>query len=85
MKEYVLVNQYDQYLNSNLQRAIAQANENAARETQAQQSASSFSGFGRSTFNQDQIGQIQKRSSEAINALQQAKDLELERYRAEQE
>ena len=79
------VNQYDQYLNSNLQRAIAQANENAARETQAQQSASSFSGFGRSTFNQDQIGQIQKRSSEAINALQQAKDLELERYRAEQE
>jgi hypothetical protein len=79
------VNQYDAYLQSNLDRSVEQANKAAARESQAQQSASSFSGFGRSTFNQDQIGQIQERATQTINSLQQAKDLELQRYKAEQQ
>lgn len=76
---------YESYLNTQTEQAKESARRNAERETQAQQSASSFSWFGRSTFNQDQIGQIQERATEAMAALDQAKNYELLRYKAEQE
>lgn len=54
------------------------------REKEAGQAATSFSGFGRSTFNADQQVEIQRRTNNALNQLEAAKQVELAMFRAEQ-
>jgi len=53
------------------------------RRSDASQSATSFSGFGRSTFNADQQVQIEQSTSQAISQLEAAKQMELQAYQAE--
>jgi len=55
--------------------------DSADREKKVTQSATSFSGFGRSTFSADQQVEIQKRADRAIEALGAQEQLELEAYR----
>lgn len=55
------------------------------RQQEAGQTATSFSGFGRSTFNADQQVQIEKSTSQALQQLEAAKQMELEAYQAELE
>jgi hypothetical protein len=50
--------------------------------SQASKWAMSFSGLGRSTFNADQQVQIQQQTENNLAALEETKNLEIEKYNA---
>lgn len=62
----------------------ASAEEAGKRQAEAGQKATSFSGFGRSTFNADQQAQIGQQTGNALAQLENAKQLELQAWEAEQ-
>lgn len=60
-----------------------QASSAGERQRDAAQTSTSFSGFGRSTFNADQQVEIQKNTNRAMSQLEYAKQAELQAYEAE--
>lgn len=70
-------------LDAKFQQDQAQIQRQWERVKQATQSALSFSGFGRSTFNAEKQAEIQSNVEWTINSLAQAKDLEYQKYMSE--
>ena len=80
-----LLAQRGQALDTQLGRDVGRARESGQLQSQAVQSALSFSGFGRSTYNADKQALIARDVSDREEILGQQRNLELETYRRELE
>ncbi len=73
----------DKRLTEQLNQNIVAREKSGAEQGQAVQSALSFSGFGRSTYNADKQSEVAKATADAETLLRNAKDAELTKYKME--